>query len=486
MEGEDQVKDIWRKSNLPTILVSVLLSISLWTVVQLTSEKPRQQSIYNVPVRIENEQTLLTNTGFSVIEGKEATIRVDLEARGTSVAELKKKNMEDIYAVADVQAITEPGRTKVRYTLQYPNNLGITVRTASPRLIEVWVDEVVTRDIRVEPYVEGAPAEGYLYDGLHPDRESVTVQGPAQVVEQISYARATLTAEGATGSLTDTAAIAFVDREGNFIDAAVNHLDILSDDVSLSLNVLKEGIVPLVVDVKEAPGLPANLAVIDIEPSSIKVRGEPATVDRLAREGVLIGAVDLGALNGEGQQTMQIRTPGGVSAVAGEPKSATVRVAFQGVSTRTMEISDIAIDLGENEGWDAVLLTTAIPVTVRGPSAAVDALTPDDLHVTARVAPEDFQAGIRQAILAEIAFAEADSGVAVLEAPESVSVMLRQSEGAEPPEDGTEEPAEPVDGEAPPEETGGETDEPGAPSEDGGAPETAPADGTAPQEGAAA
>lgn len=448
MEGEDQVKDIWKKSNLPTILLSVLLSISLWTVVQLTSEKTRQQPIYNVPVRIENEQTLKTNTGFSVIEGKEATIRVDLEARGTSVAELNKKNMEDIYAVADVQAITEPGRTKVRYTLQYPNNLGITVRSTSPRLIEVWVDEVVTRDVPVESYVEGTPAEGYLYDGVRPDYETVTVEGPAQVVEQISYARATLTAEGVTGSLTDSAAITFVDREGNFIDAGENHLEIRSEGVSLSLTVLKEGVVPLMVDVAEAPGLIQAMATVDIEPASIRVRGEPETVSRLAQEGIAIGLVDFGTLNGDGQQTMQIRMPDGVTAVTGEPHTATVRVTFQGVSTRMLEMTDITIDLGDEEGWDALLLSSVVQVTVRGPSAVVDTLTGDDLHAVARIAPEDFQAGVRQAKLEEIALPGADQGVAVTKVQETVSVMLRSSDSTASPEDESEDPVESVSGEA--------------------------------------
>ena len=200
MEGEGQVKEFWKKSNVPTILLAVILSLALWTTVQLNSGKVRQETIFDVPVRILEESTLKTNTGFSVIEGKEATIRVDYEAIGASVAELKKRNMEDIYAEVSVGAITEPGRTKVRYTLRYPDNLNISVRSTSPRLLEVWVDEIITREIIIEPYTEGSPAEGYIYDSLTPDHESVAVQGPAEIINQISYARATLAADGVTGS----------------------------------------------------------------------------------------------------------------------------------------------------------------------------------------------------------------------------------------------------------------------------------------------
>ena len=92
------------------MLLALVLSLSLWTTVQLGSAKVRQETISNVPVRILEESTLRTNTGFSVIEGYEATIRVDYEAIGASVADLKLRNMEDFYAVARVGALTEPGR----------------------------------------------------------------------------------------------------------------------------------------------------------------------------------------------------------------------------------------------------------------------------------------------------------------------------------------------------------------------------------------
>ena len=276
------MKEFWKKSNVPTILLAVILSLALWTTVQLNSGKVRQETIFDVPVRILEESTLKTNTGFSVIEGKEATIRVDYEAIGASVAELKKRNMEDIYAEVSVGAITEPGRTKVRYTLRYPDNLNISVRSTSPRLLEVWVDEIITREIIIEPYTEGSPAEGYIYDSLTPDHESVAVQGPAEIINQISYARATLAADGVTGSLTDLASISFFDVEGNLLDAAENHLEIISGEVNLSLSVLKEGIVPLHVDVTEAPGISAGMAKIEIIPESVKLRGDPLLIDRLA------------------------------------------------------------------------------------------------------------------------------------------------------------------------------------------------------------
>ena len=77
MEGEGQVKEFWKKSNVPTILLAVILSLALWTTVQLNSGKVRQETIFDVPVRILEESKQKTNTGFSVIEGKEANIRVD-------------------------------------------------------------------------------------------------------------------------------------------------------------------------------------------------------------------------------------------------------------------------------------------------------------------------------------------------------------------------------------------------------------------------
>ena len=496
------MKEFWKKSNIPTMLLALVLSLSLWTTVQLGSAKVRQETISNVPVRILEESTLRTNTGFSVIEGYEATIRVDYEAIGASVAELKKRNMEDFYAEASVGAITEPGRTKVRYTLHYPDNLNISVRSSSPRLVEVWVDEIITRDIRVEPYTDGSPAEGYLYDRITPDHETVTVQGPAQVVNQISYARATLTADGVTGSLTDLASISFLDVEGNLLDAEANHLEIMSGDINLSLSVLKEGIVPLYVDVLEAPGITAGMAQIDISPQSIKVRGEPLLVDRLTEEGIHIGTIDLNRLSEGGTQTLPIRTPNGVSRTSGEASSAKVRVTVQGVSTRRVDVSDVTVDLGENEGWDAILVSGVVPVTVRGPAQLVENFDEGRLHAVATLAPGELTPGIRQAALTVTLEGSGTDGIAVMNAPATVNIMLRQSAGQDVPEENEaesegepeeepSEPVEPVSGEAeagaagePGEKSGEHGTEPGntsaeppahnaAPEEDG--PEDTPA-----------
>lgn len=436
MEGEDEVKDIWKNSNVPTILLSVILSLSLWTTVQLNSGKVRQETISNVPVRLLEESTLKTNTGFSVIEGADATIRVDYEAIGSSVAELKKHNMEDVYAEASVGAITEPGRTKVRYTLRYPDNLNISVRSTTPRLIEVWVDEVISREIRIDSDIEGTPADGYLYDSLSPDRETITVQGPAEVVNQISYARATLTAEGATGSLTDLASITFLDKEGNILDAEENHLEVTSGDVNLSLSVLKEGIVPLRVDLTEAPGISAGMAAIDINPQSVKVRGDPLLVDRLSEEGITIGAVDLNRMSEGGTQTMSLRLPNGVSLSAGEPSAAEVTVAVNGVSSRIVEISDIDIDIAA-EGWEATLVSGVIPVTVRGPAQLIENFDEGRLRIHATVNTTVMTPGLTQANIEVTLQGSGTDGIAVIEAPETVSVMLRQSTTiTAPPDDG--------------------------------------------------
>lgn len=473
MEGEGQVKEFWKKSNVPTILLAVILSLALWTTVQLNSGKVRQETIFDVPVRILEESTLKTNTGFSVIEGKEATIRVDYEAIGASVAELKKRNMEDIYAEVSVGAITEPGRTKVRYTLRYPDNLNISVRSTSPRLLEVWVDEIITREIIIEPYTEGSPAEGYIYDSLTPDHESVTVQGPAEIINQISYARATLAADGVTGSLTDLASISFFDVEGNLLDAAENHLEIISGEVNLSLSVLKEGIVPLHVDVTEAPGISAGMAKIEIIPESVKLRGDPLLIDRLAGEGITIGMIDLNRMSEGGTQTLVIRTPNGVSRSAGEPASAEVHVTVEGVSTRTVEISDISVDTGGVEGWDAMLVSGVIPVTVRGPAQLIENFDEGRLHAIAALAPGEFAPGLRQAALEITLQGSGTDGIAVIEAPESVNVMLRQSAhigpGTDTPDEEETTPDETPEPEEEPAEPASGTDAEPAPEEEGGA-----------------
>lgn len=424
------MKDFLKKSNLPTIILSLVLAVSLWATVQLSTDKIRQAIYTNVPVRFEQEDELMTRTGMSVIEGKETTIRVNLEGTGSEVVNLNKNNMSDLlYATVKVGAITEPGRIKVSYDLTVPKDIKVNDR--NPKTIEVWVDKIVEREISVQPSVEGEPADTYSYETPEANTRTITISGPESVLDELRYVRAVLTAEGATENVEGVAALVFIDGEGNVVDAAENHISVLSGDVTLSMTVHKEDAVPLRVELKDTEGIPANLITTSVSPESVKLVGDAETIAKLTQEGLLLDTIDIDKdLKADGTKTVTIRLPEGVTLSKGEPKQATVTVTVTGVSEQELEIHNVDIEFsGDPEGWEAEMVADSFDITVRGPSAAVDRLTEDDVRAVVLVDLESLGAGIHSLPL-QLELNGAD-GAAVIEAPTTVSIMLRKT-AAEP------------------------------------------------------
>lgn len=65
---------------------------------------------------------------------------------------------------------------------QIPLPQGIKVDGFQPSAIPVRLEEVVERQVTVEPKLEGKPAEGFEVYGVYPSKESVVVRGPASRV----------------------------------------------------------------------------------------------------------------------------------------------------------------------------------------------------------------------------------------------------------------------------------------------------------------
>jgi YbbR domain-containing protein len=75
---------------------------------------------------------------------------------------------------------------------------GITVERISPAFVELELDELVTKEVRVEPAVQGQPAPGYEIAQIVSAPASLTVRGPRQVLSDVeSISTSTVSVQGA-------------------------------------------------------------------------------------------------------------------------------------------------------------------------------------------------------------------------------------------------------------------------------------------------
>ena len=147
--------------------------------------------------------------------------------------------------------------------------------------------------------------------------------------------------------------------------------------VSVTIQVHKAGVVPLVLDVTGIPGLPDSAVTYTIDPANVEIKGTPETLATI--NSINLGSVSLAALLAQGQTevTLPIILPNGVTS-ENAPAEATVTFDFSHLEEKTLQIP--VEQFTAVEGYKFV--TQSLEVRLLGVEQAVSALTTQDVTVT--------------------------------------------------------------------------------------------------------
>ena len=202
MEGEDQVKDFFR-TNLKTKIASVLLAIILWLYVTNVTNPFETRTVYNVPVRIENESFLEENgykVDFIPVDGTGKIIKdklygaINEETQIVSVMYVNNEigSVQDIEEIAreikaikkdiifHVDAVQAFGKYRI-----YPKRMGIDLLSISGHKIHGPKGSgalYISDGVKIKPIVFG----GGHQKGLRSGTENVpAIAGLGQAVREI-------------------------------------------------------------------------------------------------------------------------------------------------------------------------------------------------------------------------------------------------------------------------------------------------------------
>ena len=102
---------------------------------------------------------------------------------------LDSLNQATLVATVDLSDLT-PGERVLRLGdrahLDLPQ--GVKVEAFQPGAISVKLEPIVTKQLEVEPKIEGKPADGFEVYSVHVSKTTVAVQGPASLVETMQKA----------------------------------------------------------------------------------------------------------------------------------------------------------------------------------------------------------------------------------------------------------------------------------------------------------
>lgn len=365
------------RNKILSLLLSVIIAFAMWLYVITNVSTESVDTFNNVQVVFEGE-TAMAERGLMLTSGK--TVSVSLRISGKR-SDLQRVNSNNISVKVDLSKIYDPGDHELSYNIITPGDVpvgALTVENRSPATVRISVDQKIKKDVPVVMNFSGSAPEGFISDSENAvlDYTMINVTGPSTVVNQIDHARIDVSLEGQTESISENYRYTLCDAAGEPVDAeqvvtnvAEVHLDLKIErfeEVSLTLNLVYGG------------GVKEENVNVDIKPSTIKISGNESLLEGLTE--INLGTVNLAEITETTQLSFPITLPENVTNLSGITEAA-VNIEFVGVSTKEFIAEQIQA-VNVPEGLDCSLMSEALKVTLRGPTAQIKALDPEYILVT--------------------------------------------------------------------------------------------------------
>lgn len=359
-----------RKNDITARILCILGAILLWLYAVSSQTIIEDRRFVSIPVELLAADSLESEYGMTVISGYD--YNVDVTLSGTR-SELSKISAEDISAYVDLSQISSAGEYSLDVRTSAPG--GISIKELSSNYVTVYVDKRSQKsvDIRVNPVY--MIESDYSLGTPETNVETVTVTGPADVLDSITHAQVTVDVGKLTKSVTTSGTIVLYADSTPITNPYVK---LSESDVTVRIPVYTEKEVDLSVEFKYGY-FNENNALITIEPSKIRIKGDPTELEKISS--VQIMTIDEKKLTGTtSTSTAVIELPDTVENVS-RVDSATVTVAQINTFTRVINVSNISVK--NPNGLDYELSEESVNITLRGSSGSLSLVTESNIGIEA-------------------------------------------------------------------------------------------------------
>ena len=370
-----------KKSKLITMIISLLAAFLLWVYVVTIVNPEGEITLSDIPVSFSGEEVLREDQGFVITEGKDVTVTAHFSGKNSDLKKLEQYQ-EEIVAVVDVSKVRSAKEYTLSYDLTLPNSVqqsAVTVFDRRPSTVSFTVQRLVSKSVEVVgDFSRVEIAEDYMLDSRSFDYETVTVEGPEDIVSTIQCAQVEMSRTNLDKSVTETLSFTLLDENGNAVDTSM--LTTNTDRIEVTLNVVKYKTVPLDVEFIDGGGATGKDVSYEIDPPTITLSGDSTVLDALNK--IVLGNIDLASIkNSTEVKSFAIVIPDGAKNVSGE-EQASVTIRIKNKETAVIRATNIAF-INTPEGYTPNSVTQLVQVTVRASASDIDKISSSSLRVVA-------------------------------------------------------------------------------------------------------
>ena len=359
-------------------LLAVLISVGLWLYVVTVVNPEWEDTFYNIPIALENEEILL-DRGLMLVSDEKPTVTLRLSGNR---ADMIKLNSSNITLRADLSRIYSAGEQALSYSIVYPGdvpNNAFEIISQTPQQITLSVAERKTKDVDVEvDFVGTAVPEQYIAfkNQATLDFEKITITGPASVVDRVAFAKVEVNLEGQTETISQQYDYVLCDAEGNAIES--DWLKTNTEQVLYTLKIQQWKDITLHVDVVDGGGMKKENCTITKTVDTIRVSGSEKLLADLGDE-LVLGTINLAMI--DKSQTISFNIPAMPDGVTNLSETSTVDVKVEIPAFPTKEFTVTDIIAVNAAGINVTFNAKEKTVKMRGPQAYLDAMTEKDLRI---------------------------------------------------------------------------------------------------------
>lgn len=358
--------------------LSVFAAVLIWCFYTTTYGAKQTRTFTGVEVTYAGETAMRESLGLVLTYEDTDTVSVTVTGPRRYIANLTSA---DLSASIDLSKITRTGDKSLSYTLVYPSNVdpsSMTVTRKSPEYVSISVSKLSTKSVVVKGEFVGTTEEGYVVDKeLSFEPSAIIVTGPEEKLALIDCAFVTIDREEVKSSFTAESTFSLRNADGETLEFSDVQCDAETVSAALTINMMKE--VALDVTLVDGGGATGANVVKTIEPSSIVLAGDSATLAGVNT--IYLGTIDLADYQSFPDTEYTIPLPNDTDNLSGIT-TATVSLDFTGLSTASFTVYNLEY-INCPEGYSAAIMTLGIPVTIRAPEETLSQITASNLRAVA-------------------------------------------------------------------------------------------------------
>ena len=269
-----------KKLNIFALVVCLIISATIWLYVMNTENSQYEKTYSEIPVLIEGDTVLEKLHDMSIISGYNSYVNVTVKGNKSDIDELA---LSDFIAYASVEDITTAGRHSVTVSVEPIKDVTFTNISG----ITIYVDKNVTTEFEIETDIGYSIANNYSFE-YKSLIETVSVTGPAEVVDTIKHALVKYDLGTVTTSLKFKSSIELYDENYKLIENPYIVKNVNEAEVKVDITTNSE--IPLST-VYTASDTDMYIYTVTILPETLIIYGDPIYVNKVANLEIELGDI---------------------------------------------------------------------------------------------------------------------------------------------------------------------------------------------------